>query len=108
MAFGYISSCLAYHTFNKEKINSISGNGLDHSDFVLIPVLDELIGKSQFKKLCIEQAKMQVDEKNVSGKLLIPMRVKKTDLQGYILQTEEKYWSYKDSITGEILKLEGL
>lgn len=69
----------------------------------LLPVADEIVGQFQFRALCSAQAKMEADEQKATGKMLIPLGLKKTALSGYVLETEEHYWAYKDSETNEIL-----
>lgn len=71
---------------------------------LVLPVLDELIGKWQFDSLCEKYAVVQVDERHAANRRVFSM-LRKNDhfAEGTILQIRIDPYIYRDSETNEIL-----
>lgn len=71
--------------------------------FLVLPLIDEIIGGFQFRALCKEGAVMNVDEEKAINKIVISQRAKTTYPAGYFLPIRKQYWSYIDPDSKEVL-----
>lgn len=103
--WGFVSYSLARMIgtgIKNEKIKIISNCALMTLVFIA-PVADDIAGGFQFRALCDKGAVLNIDEQKAKDKTVVYQRVKDRHLTSYIVPILERYWSYKDIESEEIL-----
>ena len=67
-----------------------------------LPLIDELLGKRQFERLCKENSTVQIDRAAV-GKTIYLVRSDSIQLKGNWLPIRLQEWRHVDVVTGETL-----
>ncbi len=86
-------------SYNSKIVVSVILTGI----FFIAPVTDEIIGGFQFRELCKSSSKIIYDEKTARNKTVVYQKARDRKINEYFLPITERYWSYKDVNTGEIL-----
>ncbi len=66
-----------------------------------LPLIDEIIGKQQFEKLCKEYSTIQVDRSKAVGKTVYLATTADVEIKGKWLRILLKPWRFVDATTGE-------
>lgn len=68
-----------------------------------LPLIDEIVGQSQFEKLCSENSTIQVDRAKAAGKTVYLADLPDVEVKGTWVRIVLKPWRYVDTTTGEIV-----
>jgi len=68
----------------------------------ILPAVDEIIGKYQFKSLCAKNSIIDVTE-NIEGRTVFLMAPPTVEIQGYVLPIRMQYWKFADKKTNEVV-----
>jgi len=68
----------------------------------ILPAVDEIVGKYQFKSLCAENSKISVSE-NIEGRTVYLMKPPISNIEGYFLPITMHYLRFADKETNEIV-----
>jgi hypothetical protein len=66
-----------------------------------LPLIDEIVGKRQFEKLCRENAGIHVDRAKAAGRAVYLAEVPFVDATGTWVRVVMRPWRYVDAKTGE-------
>ena len=66
-----------------------------------LPLIDEIVGKRQFEKLCSENATVQVDRAKATGRTVYLANLPDVEIKGTWVRVVSKKWRYIDATTGE-------
>ena len=66
-----------------------------------LPLIDEIVGKRQFEKLCSEHATIQIDRAKAVGKTVYLAVQPDVEIKGTWVRVVLKPWRYVDATTGE-------
>ena len=70
---------------------------------VPLPLVDEIVGKRQFEKLCSENGTIHMDRSKVAGKTVYLAAVPDTQIKGAWIPVVLKPWRFVDADSGEVL-----
>jgi len=68
-----------------------------------LPLIDEIVGAWQFKKLCKANSGIQIDPALASGKTVYLSRTPDVEIQGTWVHIVLKPWRFIDAMTGETI-----
>jgi hypothetical protein len=66
-----------------------------------LPVIDEIVGKKQFERLCNENSTIQVDRAKAAGETVYLADLPDVEIKGTWVRVVLKPWRYVDSTTKE-------
>lgn len=66
-----------------------------------LPLVDEIVGKRQFDKLCSENTMIQVDPEKAVGRTVYLADLPDIEIKGPWVRVVSKPWRFIDTITGE-------
>lgn len=68
-----------------------------------LPVIDEIVGGSQFRKLCQENSVIEVDRATAEGKTVYLVKSQDTEIRGKWVRILAKPWRYADIKTNDVV-----
>ncbi len=68
-----------------------------------LPIVDEIVGRYQFKELCVRHAEVRVDRQKAAGKTLYLDELPPVEIKGPWVTVMSKPWRYLDVNTGETI-----
>jgi hypothetical protein len=71
--------------------------------FLILPVVDEVVGGWQFKRLCEANTNVQVDKVTAVGKTVYLAKVPVVEVKGTWVRIVQQPWRYLDVESGEIV-----
>lgn len=68
-----------------------------------MPLIDEIVGKREFERLCQENSTIKVDRETASGKTVYLADLPATQINGTWVPIRLQPWRYVDAATGEVI-----
>jgi len=68
-----------------------------------LPVIDEIVGKEQFERLCIENSKVTVSPTKAPGSTVYLQRLPDEEIKGTWVRVARKPWHFVDASSGELV-----
>jgi hypothetical protein len=68
-----------------------------------LPLIDEIVGKRQFEKLCTERATIQTDRAKAAGRTVYLAKTSSIEEEGTWVRVTVQPWRYVDAKTGETI-----